>query len=152
MESTGKQTINVNEEDEAITYASILSSSFILPMVLNACIELNVLEIISKAGPDAQLSPYAIASHLPTRNPDAPFVLDRMLHLLATHSLLTSSLHALHDGNLQRRYGLTLAGKCFVRSGDRGSLAPFSLLSRHQAITNMRFHLKDAVLEGGFAF
>ncbi|XP_062147441.1 caffeic acid 3-O-methyltransferase-like [Alnus glutinosa] len=148
MESTGKQTSHdhkhrIEEEDEAITYAGVLSSSFILPMVLNACIELNVLEIINKAGPDAQLRPSAIASQLPTgRNPDAPFVLDRMLHLLASYSLLTCSVHTLEDGKVQRRYGLTLAGKCFIRSVDRASLAPFSLLSRCQAITNMGFHLK----------
>ncbi|KAG6650255.1 hypothetical protein CIPAW_06G030000 [Carya illinoinensis] len=31
-------------------------------------------------------------------------------------------------------------------------MAPFSLFLRHQTIMDMRFHLKDAVLEGGYAF
>ncbi|XP_041016012.1 caffeic acid 3-O-methyltransferase-like [Juglans microcarpa x Juglans regia] len=148
---------SIDEEDGGVEYAGALVSSFIFPMVFNACIELDVLEIINKAGRGAQLSSHAIAAQLPIRNnnPDhAPAVLlDRMLYLLASYNILTCSVESLEDcGGVQRRYGLTSAGSCFLRSEERGSMAPFSLLTRHQAIMDMRFHLKDAVLEGGFPF
>ncbi|KAG6707388.1 hypothetical protein I3843_06G028200 [Carya illinoinensis] len=149
---------SIDEEDAGVEYAGTLASSFIFPMVFNACIELDVLEIINKAGPGAQLSPHAIAAQLPIRNnsPDhAPAVLlDRMLYLLASHNILNCSVETLEDagGGVQRSYGLTSAGRCFVRSEECGSMAPLSLFARHQTIMDMRFHLKDVVLEGGFAF
>ncbi|KAG7974055.1 hypothetical protein I3843_06G028400 [Carya illinoinensis] len=148
---------SIDEEYGGVEYAGALVSSFIFPMVFNTCIELDVLEIINKAGTGSQLSPHAIAAQLPIRNnnPDhAPAVLlDRMLYLLASYNILSCSVETLEDGGgVQRRYGLTPAGSCFVRNEVRGSMAPLSLLTRHQTIMDMRFHLKDAVLEGGYAF
>ncbi|CAH8387967.1 unnamed protein product [Eruca vesicaria subsp. sativa] len=70
-----------------------LSSASVLPMVLKAAIELDLLEIMAKnddfSGP--QMSPSKLASHLPTKNPDAHVMLDRILRLLASHSILTCS-------------------------------------------------------------
>lgn len=98
MESCYNDTSNKGEEDN-YSYAMELASSSVLPMVLMAAVELKVLDIIAKAGPGAQLSPSEIASQLPaaTRNPDAPEMLDRMLRLLASHSILTCSVDLSSD-------------------------------------------------------
>ncbi|KAF8393011.1 hypothetical protein HHK36_021252 [Tetracentron sinense] len=58
----------------------------VLPMVMRTVIELEVLEIISRAGTGALVSASEIASKLPTQNPDAPSMVDRLLRFLATPS------------------------------------------------------------------
>ncbi|CAH8313340.1 unnamed protein product [Eruca vesicaria subsp. sativa] len=70
-----------------------LSSASVLPMVMKAAIELDLLEIMAKNDgfSGAQMSPSKLASHLPTNNPDAHVMLDRILRLLASHSILTCS-------------------------------------------------------------
>ncbi|GLT64048.1 hypothetical protein SLA2020_365650 [Shorea laevis] len=76
-----KPSIN-KDYDDAFLYAMLLSTSHIFPMALNAAIELNLFDIIAKwANRDGYISPSEIASQLPTKNPDAPFLLDRMLQV-----------------------------------------------------------------------
>ncbi|KAI9074665.1 hypothetical protein K1719_043381 [Acacia pycnantha] len=66
--------------------------SSVLPMALQTTIELGVLEVISKAGEGTKHSANDIALQLlMLENPDAPKMLDRLLGLLATHSLLRCS-------------------------------------------------------------
>jgi hypothetical protein len=102
-----KPSIN-KDYDDAFLYAMLLSTSHIFPMALNAAIELNLFDIIaSRANRDGYISPSEIASQLPTKNPDAPFLLDRMLRLLASHSLLTSSIRTCEDGRVERLWTLT---------------------------------------------
>ncbi|GAB4841023.1 hypothetical protein Ancab_021769, partial [Ancistrocladus abbreviatus] len=95
-----------------------LSLSSALPEVLNTAIfELGLPEIISKAAPavaDGHLSVAEIASHLPTKNPKAAFVLDRMLRLLSAFSILSCKSPSLDDGSVERVYGLAPTGKFFV--------------------------------------
>ncbi|KAJ4965125.1 hypothetical protein NE237_016974 [Protea cynaroides] len=74
------------EEEEAFLYAMQLTSFSVRPMVLKSTIELDLLEIITKAGAKAQVSPSEIDLHLPTHNPDALVILDRNLRLLASYS------------------------------------------------------------------
>ncbi|KAH7543712.1 hypothetical protein JRO89_XS15G0004000 [Xanthoceras sorbifolium] len=93
-------------DEEANLFAMQLTSASVLPMVLKSAIELDLLEIIAKAGPAAHLSPTEVASQLPTTNPDAPIMLDRILRLLASYSILTCSLRTLPDGKVERIYGL----------------------------------------------
>ncbi|KAB2598837.1 caffeic acid 3-O-methyltransferase-like [Pyrus ussuriensis x Pyrus communis] len=73
-------------------------------MVLKAAIELNLLRIMAKARPGAFVSPADLASQLWTKNPDAPVMLDRMLYLVASYSILTYSPRTLHE--VERLYGL----------------------------------------------
>ncbi|WRX25289.1 O-methyltransferase domain - like 10 [Theobroma cacao] len=104
------QNITANEEEEAFHQAMQLAMSTILPMVLKAAIDLDLLEIIAKAGPaGCKLSPIEIASHLPTKNPDASSIIDRILRVLASHSILTCDLATNEDGHVQRLYA-TLEG------------------------------------------
>lgn len=121
------QTETSNNEEESFLLAMQLVTGSILPMTMKAAIELGLLEILAKASP-SQLSSAEIASQLPTKNQDAPVILDRILRLLATHSILTCNLVAYKDGDVQRLYGLAPVGKYFVQNEDGVSLSPFLLI------------------------
>ncbi|KAL7242168.1 hypothetical protein ACSBR1_014688 [Camellia fascicularis] len=127
--------VNNDEENQHWSYAMQLASSSVLPMVMQAVVELDVLEIIADAGPRTHLSPSEIVSRIPTRNTDATAMLDRMLQLLANHSVLTCSVHPASavvinngsgssDGG-RRLYGLAPVAQYFVRNKDGVSLRPF---------------------------
>lgn len=128
----GEASMAMDEEYGARQYAMQQCNSFTFTFVLKAAVELELFDIIAKGGIGKEISPHEIASDLPTRNPDAPFMLDRMLCLLSSFSLLTCSLHTSKDGRTERLYGLTPAGKLFVKDRDGGSLAPLVLLGLHR--------------------
>ncbi|KAF7153533.1 hypothetical protein RHSIM_Rhsim01G0110500 [Rhododendron simsii] len=100
---------------------------------------------MSMAGPGAHLSPSQIVSRFSAANtlasnPGAPEMLDRMLRLLASHSILTCSL--VNDDRDQspdralvgsRLYGLAPVAKYFVANQDGVSLAPFLYLAKEKA-------------------
>ena len=67
MDSSSRATDDVvveagldEQEEQRFSYAMQLVSSAALPMVLLAAIRLDVLEVIAKASPGAQLSPWAL--------------------------------------------------------------------------------------------
>ncbi|KAJ0013991.1 hypothetical protein Pint_20050 [Pistacia integerrima] len=66
-------------------------------MAMKAAIELGLFEIMAKTSPSHYLSSSEIASNLPAKNHDAPLIVERILRLLASHSILTSKLWILHD-------------------------------------------------------
>ncbi|CAA3029039.1 caffeate O-methyltransferase [Olea europaea subsp. europaea] len=105
-----------------------LVSTSVLSMVLNATIELDVFEILAKAGRGAQLSPQKNASHIPDKNPDAPAVLDRMLRLQVSNSILIRSVIDGSRGDIQRYYGLAPVAKYFVQHEDGVSFHPLLTL------------------------
>lgn len=138
MESNKSQmTATINVDDEAYIYAIQVCNYHIFSMVFHAAIELNLFEIIAKAD---HVSASDIASQLPMHDKEeAPSTLDRMLHLLASHSLLTCSLDTLEDGKVERLYGLSPAGKFFVRDVNGESLVSVLSLTGHPAITDIRY-------------
>ncbi|XP_059455376.1 caffeic acid 3-O-methyltransferase-like [Corylus avellana] len=150
MASTENQSIN-KEDDNACLYAMHVSTSQIFPMVLTAAIELNLFDIIAslRANRDAYVSTSEIASQLPTKNPDAPSMLDRMLRLLATHSLLTCSMRTCEDGRVERLYGLSPAGKFFAQNEDGGLLSSLALINSQPNVAELWRHLKDGIPEEG---
>ncbi|GAB2286758.1 hypothetical protein Dimus_021152 [Dionaea muscipula] len=87
-----------HEEEEVWSYVMTIAFGSAPPMVLRVVIELGVLEVINGAGPDAFMSPTEIAAQLPTSNLDAATMLDRMLCLLASYSLLSCSQWELPSG------------------------------------------------------
>ncbi|KAK4391103.1 Flavone 3'-O-methyltransferase 1 [Sesamum angolense] len=95
----------------------------------------------------AQLSPSDVASQLPARNDGAAAVLDSLLLLLATHSLLTCSVSKLESGGIERRYGLAPAGKYFVGDENGVSFAQFQAYTSVAAKRNLCF--KEAVVGSG---
>ncbi|KAJ4850249.1 hypothetical protein Tsubulata_018314 [Turnera subulata] len=141
--------INVDEEakDEDFGYAMQLALGSVLPMALQGAVQLGIFEIIAQAGPEAKLTAPQIAAKLPTKNPNASMMLDRILRLLASHNVLGCSL----DG-LDRLYSLTPVSKYFVKNQDGVSLGPFMALIQDKAFLESWSQLKDAVLEGGVPF
>ncbi|KAL3738445.1 hypothetical protein ACJRO7_019909 [Eucalyptus globulus] len=59
---------NEDESSSIALYAMQLATSSVVPMVLQATVELGVLEILEREGPDAMLSPSQIASKIPVKN------------------------------------------------------------------------------------
>ncbi|KAL6006605.1 hypothetical protein ACLOJK_032098 [Asimina triloba] len=111
-------------------------------------IELDVLEIIAKAGPAAQLSAAEIASHITTKNAAAPIMLDRILRLLASYSILTCAHRTLHNGQLERLYGLAPVCKFLVRNEDGVSMAPLLCPpdTQHRSTLYMNLFTSQALL------
>ncbi|KAL6006604.1 hypothetical protein ACLOJK_032097 [Asimina triloba] len=105
----------------------------------HVAIELDVLEIIAKAGPAAQLSAAEIASHITTKNAAAPIMLDRILRLLASYSILTCAHRTLHNGQLERLYGLAPVCKFLVRNEDGVSMAPQLSIDKLTTTNNIYF-------------
>lgn len=139
-------------EDEACSFAMTITSGSIPPMVLKAVIELDVLEIIKRAGPGAHLSPAEITAQLPTTNPGAATMLDRMLRLLASYDMLSYSLRTLPDGRVERLYGLAPVCQFLTKNEDGVALSALSLMNQDKVLIESWYHLKDAVLDGGIPF
>ncbi|GAB4861492.1 Cathecol O-methyltransferase 1 [Ancistrocladus abbreviatus] len=140
----------IYDEEENITHAAEIADSMAFPMVMHAAIQLDLLEIIAKAG--RRLSAEEIAAQLPTNNPDTPAMLDRMLRLLATYSVVTCSVVTTMDGRSKRLYGLAPVAKYFVRDEDGVSFGPLMELHLDKVFLESWSKLKDAVLEGGIPF
>ncbi|KAF9610610.1 hypothetical protein IFM89_023498 [Coptis chinensis] len=140
------------EEEEACLHAMQLASASVLPMVLRAAVELDVLEIIAKAGQGAYITPSEIASQLSTTNPHASVMLDRMLRLLASYKVLSCNLRTLEDGGVERLYGLAPVSKFLTKNEDGVSMAPLVLMNQDKVLMESWYHLKDAVLDGGIPF
>ncbi|KAL7105819.1 hypothetical protein ACP275_07G069600 [Erythranthe tilingii] len=152
MEVVNSNEYKHGEDDEAgvLALAACLSHTF--PMALAAAIDLDLFEIISGAGDGAHMSASDIAAQLPSAADGAAAVLDAMLQLLASHSLLICSTNVLADGGgaVERRYGIAPAGKFFVKDESGVSFAQFHSVVRKGG--EIGFSLKDAVIEGDNQF
>ncbi|KAK2649939.1 hypothetical protein Ddye_017428 [Dipteronia dyeriana] len=136
------------EEEAYYAYANNLALSVVLPMALRTAVELDVFNIIAKAGPGAKLSPSEIATQIPTTNPNAANMLDRILRLLASYRVLDCSLNS----GRERLYGISRVSKYFVSNEDGVSLAPFLVLPLQRVFLKSWPKLKDAIMEGGIPF
>ncbi|PWA76957.1 caffeic acid 3-O-methyltransferase [Artemisia annua] len=94
-------------ENQLFTYYALQILTYIaLPMVLSNAIKLKMqfgfyqnphqpapcsplLEVIAEAGLDARISAYEITLRLSISNHEAPDMIDRMLQLLASYSIVT---------------------------------------------------------------
>ncbi|XP_034710050.1 caffeic acid 3-O-methyltransferase-like [Vitis riparia] len=143
-----KQSSRLCHEDgdvEPCSYAMQLVTSSVLPMVMHTSIELGLFDIIAKLG---QASASEIASRLPTKNQEAPIILDRMLYLLTTHSVLSCSAI---DGD-ERVYALTPVSKYFASNQDGVSFGPLLALIQDKVFMDSWSQLKNAIIEGGIPF
>ncbi|MED6198132.1 hypothetical protein PIB30_063051 [Stylosanthes scabra] len=143
------------EEDGFLIARQITSSSVVVPMVLRTAIELGVFDIIAKAGEGAKLSAKDIVDHIETSNPEAAIMLDRVLKLLASHSLLCCSV--VEDPKNptkfhQRLYSLSPTSKHFVTDADGLSLETSLFFHLDKVIFQSWSELKGAILEGGIPF
>ncbi|KAH9728022.1 Flavone 3'-O-methyltransferase 1 [Citrus sinensis] len=144
-------TADQEEETNNFSYAMELASAIVLPAAMQTVVELDVFEIISKAGPGAKLSVSEIVDQIPLKdnNPEAAaMMLDRVLRLLVSYNALHCSFV---DG--QRLYSLAPVSKYFVRNNQNGaSLRPYMALSLDKVLMDGWFRLKGQILEGGIAF
>nr|WEG19587.1 caffeic acid O-methyltransferase [Picea asperata] len=149
-ENSDMNTKIVNEDEWLLGME--LGNFSCLPMGMKAAIELDVLQIIANAGNGVQLSPRRIVAHIPTTNPDAAITLDRILRVLASHSVLSCSVTTDENGKAERLYGLTPLCKYLVKNQDGVSLAPLVLMNQDKVLMDSWYYLKDAVLEGSQPF
>ncbi|CAL9171353.1 unnamed protein product [Musa hybrid cultivar] len=136
-------------EEEAGACALRLASSCALPFTLKAAIELRLLDIIVEAGPGAMLSPAEIVARLPTENPQAATMVDRMLCLLAANTVVSCTVQTGADGRPTRKYGAAPICKYLTKNEDGVSMAALALLLQDKIFVDTWHHLKDSVLEGG---
>ncbi|KAF7820062.1 isoliquiritigenin 2'-O-methyltransferase-like [Senna tora] len=138
-------------DDEAFLVASNVAMSLAVLAVLKAAIELKLFDIIAR-DPKMMMTPSQIASHVPlSQYPNLPRKLDRMLRLLANHSLLTCSLKSDDDehGEVERIYGLSPAGRYFVHRDDGDTLANYVRMVNSRVIIDVCLNYKDAILDEG---
>ncbi|RDX64895.1 hypothetical protein CR513_56490, partial [Mucuna pruriens] len=127
------------EDEENFSKAAQLVSSVVVSMAMQSAWELGVFDVLVKGG---KVSAKEIASQLSCNNPDAASMLDRLLALLSSHSILNCSVipDDQNLGSFHKLYTITPVSTFFTRHSDRGSLGP--LMSQ----------LKDAIREGGIPF
>ncbi|CAM8898682.1 unnamed protein product [Rhodiola kirilowii] len=136
--------------DELVKQAIRLSHAVALPMAIKSAIELKVIKVLSRAGPEAFLSPSQIAAEIgATRNPNAPVLLDRVLNLLASHSILKCYGKTGEDGVVERVYGVSPICEYLTEDEDGGSIAPHFLLLTDIVLMKSWYHLNDVIMEGG---
>ncbi|XP_054781969.1 isoliquiritigenin 2'-O-methyltransferase-like [Prosopis cineraria] len=118
--------------------AMLLVSGQLYLAVLNAAIELDLFKIIGEGNPKG-MSPSEIASKLPNAHADTVRRLDRLLCLLASHSVLTCSSRKVdEDGRIERLYDLSPTDKYMFPDEDGVSYASVSRLSYHPAYIKVR--------------
>ncbi|CAL9766183.1 unnamed protein product [Musa acuminata subsp. burmannicoides] len=139
------------EDEKASMFALQLVMGSILPITVNAAMELELLEIIVKAGP-GKLSPTDVVSRMPTENPEAVAMVDRILRLLAAYEVVSCSVETGHDGHPSCKYGAAPVCKYFTKNEDGVSLAALSLANHEKINMESCYSLKEAVLEGGVPF
>ena len=127
LSSNPKTPIVVDDDNELGLMAVRLANAAAFPMVLKASLELGVFDTLyaEASRTDSFLSPSEIASKLPTtpRNPGAPVLLDRMLRLLASYSMV--KCEKVSVGKEQRVYRAEPICRFFLKNNiqDIGSLA-----------------------------
>ncbi|KAL5731692.1 caffeate O-methyltransferase [Ranunculus cassubicifolius] len=146
------QQISRNKEEEDFLFATQLATGSMFYMAMQVAVELDLFGIIQKAGPNVQISPRDIASQLPTKNPSAASMLDRILRLLASYSILKSTLVTHENGVVERLYGLTSVCRYFVPNEDGVSLSALMMTAQDNVFLDSWSHMKDAILEGGVPF
>ncbi|KAF8082076.1 hypothetical protein N665_0849s0004 [Sinapis alba] len=155
-----KQVKEEQFDEEAVRLkADSVVTTMALPMVLKAALELGVIETITAVDEGVWLSSYEIALRLPTKptNPEAPILLDRMLILLANHSILKYRMvDTGEDGKSKMKvYAAEPICTFFSNRGDHhgsGSLAPLFMTNLSEVYFKTWIHLKDVILEGKDAF
>ncbi|KAL0683665.1 hypothetical protein Bca4012_050513 [Brassica carinata] len=137
-------------------HAESILNTIAFPMVLKAALELGVIDTLAAAGNGTWKSPSEISANLPIKpkNPEAPNLLDRMLRLLVSHSILKCRvIETGGTGNTERVYAAEPVCKFFLKDSDgSGSLASLFSLCHTQVHFNTWDNLKDVILDGKDAF
>ncbi|CAE6238978.1 unnamed protein product [Arabidopsis arenosa] len=153
------QTKDEQQVEEARLLARRLSNAAAFPMALKAALELGVIDIIATIGDGLWLSPSEIALRLPTKpsNPEAPVLLDRMLRLLASYSILKCRNVVTKEngqtGKIERVYTAEPVCKFLLNNSDgSGSFASLIMMNLSDVNIKTWGQLKGVILEGKDAF
>nr|GEW36808.1 caffeic acid 3-O-methyltransferase-like [Tanacetum cinerariifolium] len=140
------------EEEELLRVMQMLAAA-ILPMVMKTAIELDLFEIMVKVNNGGgEFTSSDIVSHLPARNSQTIFKIERILKYLASKSILTSKIVTDQNEDTKKLYSMTRICKYFVNNEDGVSFANFFLFQNDEVFTESWYYLKDAILEGGTPF
>ncbi|KAL8048489.1 hypothetical protein ABFX02_07G069700 [Erythranthe guttata] len=117
-------------------------------------LSLKFMHLIKKSGSGAAVSAWELAAQLPAAaNPNAHVMLDRILRLLTSYSVLNSSPRNLPgSGGVDLVYTLAPVFKYLTKNEDVVCVSPFLLLIQDQVLQKSWDNLKDAVLDGGVPF
>ncbi|CAA7022847.1 unnamed protein product [Microthlaspi erraticum] len=148
---------SLSKEGETVSLqAERILNSLAFPMVLKAALELGVIDTIAAIDEDVWLSSSEIVLRLPTKptNPEAPVLLDRMLVLLVSHSILKYRLVKTGEkGQTERLYAAEPVCTFFLNRGDGlDSFKSMFMLLQSEVYFKTWTHLKDVILEGKDAF
>ncbi|XP_071738109.1 caffeic acid 3-O-methyltransferase-like [Rutidosis leptorrhynchoides] len=138
-------------EEEGLLKVYQINGILALPMVIKTAIELDLFEIMAKT-PGGQLSCYDLASKLPTKTPETPFLIERILRFLASQSVLSSTIVTDEDGKFITLYGMTAVSNNYVRNEDGTCHASSLFLLYDKVMVDSWYHLKDAIIEGATPF
>ncbi|KAG0473357.1 hypothetical protein HPP92_015214 [Vanilla planifolia] len=152
VEHQGQQNGSKDVDEEACMYAIHLVGMTVLPMTLRAAIELGVFEHIQAAGPDSYLTAEDLAARLGTSNPLAPAMIERILRLLTSYSVLNFTDTVDGEGRTVRSYCTTHVCKFLASNQDGVSMAPIVLMNTDKVLMESWYHIKDAVTNGGVPF
>ncbi|ESQ54020.1 hypothetical protein EUTSA_v10025490mg [Eutrema salsugineum] len=159
QEPLTKEEEQVDEEMTSLQALRITMSTLAFPMVFKAALELGVLDTIAAFGNNAWLSSSEIAFGLPTKptSPEAPVLLDRMLRLLVSHSILKCRIVESGEndrtGKTQMVYAAGPVCTFFLNRGnDSGSLKSLFMLLQSQVFFKTWTNLKDVIQEEKDAF
>ncbi|CDY41780.1 BnaC02g13760D [Brassica napus] len=135
-----------NDDEQLALFAMQLASASVLPMVLKTALDLDLLEIMAKKS--SPMSPIEIASQLSMKNSNAPVMLDRILRLLTSYSILICS----GGDGVERTYELGPVCKYLTKNEDGVSIAALCLMNQDEVLMQSWYHLKDAILNDGIPF
>ncbi|CAA7043790.1 unnamed protein product [Microthlaspi erraticum] len=148
-----------DEETLSLQGERILYTAMAFPMVFKSALELGVIDTIAAVDEGVWLSSSEIVHRLPTKptNPNAAVMLDRMLGLLASYSILKYRMVETGENGATRKFERVYAAEpvcmSFLNRGDgSGSLASLFMLSTSEVFFKTWAHLKDLILEGKDAF
>ncbi|XP_061340913.1 cathecol O-methyltransferase 1-like [Gastrolobium bilobum] len=142
------------QEEDGILFAVNMMSSVVVPLVTRSAVELGIFDILAKAGEGVKLSAEDIAIQIKAKNPEAPNMVDRLLRLLASHSMVSCSISEDQQGlaSPQRLYSLTPMSKYFVNDADGVSFGPTLNLPLDKIFMKSWTEMKGAIIEGGIPF
>ncbi|EOA24184.1 hypothetical protein CARUB_v10017422mg [Capsella rubella] len=158
LTTSPKEEQHFDEETVSLQAEKILYTTG-FPMVFKTALELGVIDTLAAVDEGVWLSSYEITLRLPTKpkNPHAATMLDRMLSLLVTHSVL--KCRTVETGNngqtrkSERVYAAEPVCMFFLnRGGGSGSLATMLMVGLSEDFLKTWPHLKDMILEGTDAF
>ncbi|KAK7258429.1 hypothetical protein RIF29_24006 [Crotalaria pallida] len=149
MAPSSSKSFAPQENEEALTFGLEVLGSLTFPIALLSTINLGVFEIIAKAGEGAKLSAKVIAIEIGTNNKEAPLMLDRLLRMMVSHSVLNCSVH---EDTQTILYSLSPKSKYFVNDADGVSLGPVMALPLDKVFSQSWTELNGAIKEGGIPF